>query len=182
MAYLLRGIDLAGVARALVLAADEEPRPCDPIRGEAAACPLHPASTALGGAAAFAAHRVGLRATGGPRRRVGPLPRVCGEETLADALPRFVRLPDHGRASVPFTIDGIAVTGLEGDTLLSAILAVRPDLGTLAPDPRRRAGFCLIGACQDCWIRLADGPRVRACTTPLVPGMAVLLEADGERW
>lgn len=110
------------------------------------------------------------------------MPLVGREGTLADAPPRFVRLPTHGRASVPFTIDGSAVTGLEGDTLLSAILAVRPDLGALAADPRRRAGFCLIGACQDCWIRLAQGGRVRACTTPLVAGMAVLLEADGERW
>ena len=28
-----------------------------------------------------------------------------------------------------------------------------------------RAGFCLMGACQDCWVWLADGRRVRACTT-----------------
>jgi hypothetical protein len=66
--------------------------------------------------------------------------------------------------------------------LLVALLTNRPDLGALPPDPRRRAGFCMIGACQDCWVRLADGGRVRACTTPLEPGMAVLLEEEGERW
>jgi len=27
-----------------------------------------------------------------------------------------------------------------------------------------RAGFCLMGACQDCWVWMDDGGRVRACT------------------
>ena len=34
-----------------------------------------------------------------------------------------------------------------------------------------RAGFCLMGACQDCWVATADGRRLRACTTRLEPGM-----------
>ena len=28
-----------------------------------------------------------------------------------------------------------------------------------------------MGACQDCWVQLESGERLRACTTPLVPGM-----------
>lgn len=103
-------------------------------------------------------------------------------ETESTAPGRFVRLTDPGRAPLSFTIDGAAAVGFEGDTLLAAILAFRTDLASLPPDPRRRAGFCLIGACQDCWVRLATGRRVRACTTPLQAGMAVLLEADGQRW
>ena len=43
-----------------------------------------------------------------------------------------------------------------------------------------RAGFCLMGACQDCWVWLADGPRVRACTTPVAEGMHVLTHAPPE--
>ena len=39
-----------------------------------------------------------------------------------------------------------------------------------------RAGFCLMGACQDCWVELADGRRVQACSTTVEPGMAVLVE------
>lgn len=104
------------------------------------------------------------------------------EETLNTPRGRFVRLAAGARSTVPFTIDGVAVAGLEGDTLLSAVLSVRPDLGALPPDPRRRAGFCLIGACQDCWLRLASVGRVRACTTPLEAGMAVLLETDEQAW
>lgn len=83
---------------------------------------------------------------------------------------------------MPFTIDGEPWYGRVGDSLLSAILAARSDLGPLAPDGRLRAGFCLIGLCQDCWVRLADGRRVRACTTELEAGMAVLLASDEAAW
>lgn len=96
--------------------------------------------------------------------------------------PRLERLGRRSADRVAFTIDGEPAEGLEGDTLLTALLTNRSDLGALGPDPRRRAGFCLMGICQDCWVRLADGRRVRACTTRLEPGMAVLLEAGEVRW
>jgi len=35
----------------------------------------------------------------------------------------------------------------------------------------------LMGACQDCWVQLADGERLRACATPVQPGMD--LRTDG---
>jgi len=37
-----------------------------------------------------------------------------------------------------------------------------------------RAGFCLIGACQDCWVRTEAGARVRACSTPIAEGMRIV--------
>jgi predicted molibdopterin-dependent oxidoreductase YjgC len=39
-----------------------------------------------------------------------------------------------------------------------------------------RAGFCLIGACQDCWVRGEDGKRMRACSTRVEAGMRVVTE------
>jgi NADH dehydrogenase/NADH:ubiquinone oxidoreductase subunit G len=36
-----------------------------------------------------------------------------------------------------------------------------------------RAGFCLMGACQDCWVAVEGMGRVRACTTLAQDGMAV---------
>jgi aerobic-type carbon monoxide dehydrogenase small subunit (CoxS/CutS family) len=39
-----------------------------------------------------------------------------------------------------------------------------------------RAGFCLMGACQDCWVRLGDGRRVRACSTLLEAGQHISRE------
>ncbi len=95
---------------------------------------------------------------------------------------RFRRTVGAEWRAVPFRIDGVTVLGREGDSLLTAILCLRADLGALPPDPRRRAGFCLIGLCQDCWVRLRGRGRVRACTTPLEPDMDVLLDSDGELW
>jgi len=37
-----------------------------------------------------------------------------------------------------------------------------------------RAGFCMMGACQDCWMQLEDGSRLRACSTFVEPGMRLL--------
>lgn len=104
------------------------------------------------------------------------------DEPIEGAHGRWVRIARARGESVPFTIDGIPVRGRAGEMLIAAILAVRPDLGCLPPDRRSRAGFCLIGLCQDCWVRLGDGRRVRACTTPLEPGMAVRLDSSDESW
>jgi predicted molibdopterin-dependent oxidoreductase YjgC len=77
------------------------------------------------------------------------------------------------RDEIAFTLDGRACIGLEGDTVLTALLVhgqrVRESDFSDAP----RAGFCLMGACQDCWVQLESGERLRACTTMLVPGMHV---------
>lgn len=86
---------------------------------------------------------------------------------------RLVRLAEKARAPVPFQFDGEALTGLEGDTVLTAILLSRRALRQAEFGPERRAGFCLMGACQDCWIWQEDGPRIRACSTPLVARMVL---------
>jgi predicted molibdopterin-dependent oxidoreductase YjgC len=43
-----------------------------------------------------------------------------------------------------------------------------------------RAGFCLMGACQDCWMWTSTGERVRACTTFVAPGMSVITHQPTE--
>lgn len=85
----------------------------------------------------------------------------------------FKRLTELDRPSVPFTLDGQAVSGLAGDTLLTAVLTCADHVRGSDFSAQARAGFCLMGACQDCWIRLGDGRRVRACATPLEAGMQV---------
>lgn len=89
-----------------------------------------------------------------------------------------MRLPGADRSDpVPFFIDGAPCTGQAGDTLLTALLthggALRHSEFSASP----RAGFCLMGACQDCWVSLSDGRRLRACSTPLEAGMNVLTGA-----
>ncbi len=90
--------------------------------------------------------------------------------------PLLRRLPLPARVRVNFTLDGRPCEGLAGDSVLAAVLAVSDRLRRHEVDGEPRTGFCAIGACQDCWMSLADGRRLRACTTPLEAGMALLTE------
>ncbi|NPT57936.1 (2Fe-2S)-binding protein [Paraburkholderia elongata] len=87
---------------------------------------------------------------------------------------QFVRVAETQREPLSFFIDGHEVTALQGDTVLTAVLMhqrrVRESDFSGAP----RAGFCLIGACQDCWMRTEEGLRLRACSTLVTQGMRVV--------
>jgi predicted molibdopterin-dependent oxidoreductase YjgC len=83
------------------------------------------------------------------------------------------RIDGVAREPVAFELDGRPCTALEGDTVLTAILTQATRLREAEFSGAPRAGFCFMGACQDCWVRLADGERLRACTTPLEPGMRI---------
>lgn len=86
---------------------------------------------------------------------------------------RFVRLAERERAKVSLMVDGEPIEALQGDTLMVALLTRVSALRESEFDPGSRAGFCLMGACQDCWVRLQDGRRVRACSTFLESGQCV---------
>jgi predicted molibdopterin-dependent oxidoreductase YjgC len=90
--------------------------------------------------------------------------------------PLFHRLGGRGVSPVAFTIDGVPATAVAGDFLITAILTNRADLRHFEFSDATRAGFCLMGGCQDCWVGLQDGRRVRACTTPVEAGMAVVVD------
>lgn len=85
----------------------------------------------------------------------------------------FKRLSETQRPALAFTLDGQPAAGLLGDTLLTAMLTCAEHLRGSDFSAERRAGFCLMGACQDCWVRLADGRRVRACSTLLEEGQTI---------
>ena len=81
------------------------------------------------------------------------------------------RLCERDRATVLFVFDGVALEGLEGDTVLTAVLSRAQQLRHTEFSGAPRAGFCLMGACQDCWVATSEGQRLRACSTPLEAGM-----------
>ncbi|ANF86675.1 (2Fe-2S)-binding protein [Pseudomonas sp. M5A4_2d] len=85
----------------------------------------------------------------------------------------FKRLAETARPALAFTLDGQPAKGLLGDTLLTAMLTCADHLRGSDFSAERRAGFCLMGACQDCWVRLEDGRRVRACSTLLEEGQVI---------
>jgi predicted molibdopterin-dependent oxidoreductase YjgC len=95
-------------------------------------------------------------------------------------LGRLRRVAEHNRPVVEIVVDGVAVSALAGDSLLVAVLASGRTLRRSEFDAGARAGFCLMGACQDCWMWTADGQRVRACTTPVRAGMRLVTQPVSE--
>jgi predicted molibdopterin-dependent oxidoreductase YjgC len=83
------------------------------------------------------------------------------------------RIDGATREAIGFELNGRACTALEGDTVLTAILTNSTRLREAEFSGTPRAGFCMMGACQDCWVQLADGERLRACTTFVEAGMRV---------
>lgn len=84
------------------------------------------------------------------------------------------RVLDQDRAELRFQLDGETLTARAGDTLLTAILAAGAGwLRTSEFGDGKRAGFCLMGACQECWLTVEGQGRRRACGTLVAPGMQV---------
>jgi predicted molibdopterin-dependent oxidoreductase YjgC len=95
---------------------------------------------------------------------------------------RFVRLAEREREPVLIKIDGQPVQALAGDTLLVALLTHGLRVRDSEFGGGARAGFCLMGACQDCWVWTEAGERLRACSTPVRAGMAVLTRPLADLW
>jgi predicted molibdopterin-dependent oxidoreductase YjgC len=95
---------------------------------------------------------------------------------------RFVRLAEIARPAVRLSIDDQPATALEGDTLLVALLTNGRRVRTSEFGDGARAGFCLMGACQDCWVWDDAGARLRACSTVVVEGMIVRTAPPASHW
>lgn len=84
------------------------------------------------------------------------------------------RLAETGRAPVHFVLDGRPASALAGDTVLTAVLTQADQLRQSEFSGAPRAGFCLMGACQDCWIATDSGQRFRACGRFVEEGMRLV--------
>ena len=80
------------------------------------------------------------------------------------------RLARHDLPAIPFILDGVACDGRAGDTIMTAALTLTDQLRRSDFSGAPRAGFCQMGACQDCWVvtrrwpaaaRLHDGAGSR---------------------
>ncbi|MDQ3849292.1 MAG: 2Fe-2S iron-sulfur cluster-binding protein, partial [Actinomycetota bacterium] len=75
---------------------------------------------------------------------------------------------------VTFRFDGRTVTGLEGDTIGSALYAAgRRTFSRSFKYHRRRGLLCCAGQCPNCLVDVDGDPGVRACTEPVREGMRV---------
>ena len=98
---------------------------------------------------------------------------------------RFTRLAETDRPRVRIVIDGDVVDALAGDTLMVAVLNNARHLRESEFGDGRRAGFCLMGACQDCWVWEVSADemrRLRACTTVATDGMSISTYAPDSSW
>ena len=84
---------------------------------------------------------------------------------------QFVRLSETERSQITIHVDGAPVTALAGDTILTALLLVGQRVRNFEFGNGSRAGFCLMGACQDCWVQLEAGGSLRACTNYVYVGL-----------
>ena len=75
---------------------------------------------------------------------------------------------------VEFTFDGKQVSGLEGDTIGSALFAAgRRTFSRSFKYHRPRGLMCCAGQCPNCLVQVDGAPGVRACTETLREGMKV---------
>jgi predicted molibdopterin-dependent oxidoreductase YjgC len=95
---------------------------------------------------------------------------------------RFVRLAETNRSPVTLHIDGQKVLAMAEDTLLVAMLTGGRQLRTSEFGDGKRAGFCLMGACQDCWVWTEDGSRLRACSTAVADGLRLRTSEPETTW
>ncbi|MGQ0602169.1 MAG: 2Fe-2S iron-sulfur cluster-binding protein [Anaerolineales bacterium] len=76
--------------------------------------------------------------------------------------------------TVKFTFDGKEYTAHPGDTIASALAAAGVKTFSRSFKYHRPRGLmCCSGHCPNCMVQVADEPDVRACRTPVEPGMAV---------
>lgn len=87
--------------------------------------------------------------------------------------PQFYRLVPRADSGFSIMVDGRNVEVQSGDLLITVILLNQAALRRFEFGDGYRAGFCLMSACQDCWVKLGDGRRVRACDTVVKAGMSV---------
>ena len=95
---------------------------------------------------------------------------------------RFQRLAEKNRAELKLLVDGQPVVALEGDSLLTAMLANGLFVRESEFGDGMRAGFCLMAACQDCWVWTAAGTRLRACSTLAEEGLSIVTKQPARSW
>jgi predicted molibdopterin-dependent oxidoreductase YjgC len=82
---------------------------------------------------------------------------------------------------VTIFLDGIPMQVRQGETVLAAVLSHSGFVRRLDSNDEPRAGFCLMGACQDCWVWFGPDDRGRACTTLVQDGMQILTRSRPEK-
>jgi predicted molibdopterin-dependent oxidoreductase YjgC len=79
---------------------------------------------------------------------------------------------ERGQA-ITITVDGHPVPAYAGETIAGALLASGRRAWRHTRHGQPRGLYCGIGLCFDCLVTVNGTPNVRACLTPVTPGMIV---------
>ncbi len=93
----------------------------------------------------------------------------------------FRKLPDGQAAKrlVTISLDGQLIEAEESETIAAVLLRVPPFFNRTTPvGGKRRAPFCMMGACFDCLVEI-NGETTRSCLLLATEGMAVYRQ-DGQ--
>ena len=93
---------------------------------------------------------------------------------------QLVRLVDRDRPELTVHVNGEPWTVQSGDTVMTVLLTRSMHLGKGEFGQPHRSGFCLMGACQGCWVEIDDGRRTRACGHLVEEGMHIRTVQDGD--
>lgn len=76
--------------------------------------------------------------------------------------------------TVTVTVEGRAVTVSQTDNVVAALFAAGFDhAGFSAASGRKRAPYCLMGACFECLVEIDGVPNQQACLTRVREGMRI---------
>ncbi len=86
----------------------------------------------------------------------------------------FRRLPEADGPPVSFTLNGQPATGVDGDSVAAALLAMGERVcRTTAVSGAARGPFCLMGVCFECLVTIDGIGNRQACLVRLRAGMQV---------
>src|SRR5512140_1037882 len=98
-------------------------------------------------------------------------PTYSGLSARGDSM--FRRLHEEG-AAVNLTIDGVAVSAREGDSVAAALLAAgRSHCRTTPVSGAPRAPYCMMGVCFDCLVTIDGVGNRQGCMVAVSEGMAI---------
>ncbi len=110
-----------------------------------------------------------------------------GDDNRENASRRILDHPVLGQLppvpEVRFTLDGVPLTGRDGEPIAAALLAsgVRV-FRTMPRFGEARGAYCLVGRCADCLMTVDGVPNVRACLEPVREGAVVVTQIGVGTW
>ena len=94
--------------------------------------------------------------------------------------PTLFRPAVERRPDITIRFEGRDIAACSGESLVTALLSAGVLTGRSEFDGTPRAGFCLMGVCQECTVWTSTGQRLRACVTEARAGLDLRASAPFE--